>query len=472
MLHLYNSLTRREEEFAPADSHTVRMYSCGPTVYNVAHIGNLRSFLFYDLLCRYFRYKGWEVHQVMNLTDVDDKTIRGAQAAGLSLEEFTQKYIDLFFADLDRLNLERAWKYPRATEFIPQMQRLIATLIEKGHAYASEGSVYFDISSFPQYGRLSGVRPEEAAQAREFGRLQDDEYEREAVADFVLWKAAKPDEPSWESPWGPGRPGWHIECSAMSMQLLGATLDIHTGAVDLLFPHHENEIAQSEAATGEPFSRFWVHAEHLIVDGHKMSKSLGNYFTLGDLRDQGYRPMAIRHELMSAHYRKQLNFTLEGLQQSEAALDRLHTYVSRLPRLPLLEGETPEVGEILARAHAKFTESLDNDLNVPGALGVVFEVLAETNPLIESGAFLTGDRDRVLDFLRDTDRVLGLLTVALAEATCPQTGDDAKIDALVAERTAARAAKNWARADDIRDELAAEGIIIEDTAQGTVWRRG
>jgi cysteinyl-tRNA synthetase len=351
------------------------------------------------------------------------------------------------------------------------MQALIQTLLDKGHAYVSEGSVYFDISSFPQYGRLSGVRPEEADQAREFGRLTDDEYEREAVADFVLWKAAKPDEPSWESPWGPGRPGWHIECSAMAGDLLGGTLDLHAGAVDLLFPHHENEIAQSEAATGQPFARFWVHAEHLIVDGHKMSKSLGNYFTLGDLLEKGYRPLAIRHELMSAHYRKQLNFTLEGLQQSEAALDRLQTYVSRLPRLPLSEGDSPEVGEIVARAHGKFTEALDNDLNVPGAMGAVFEVLAETNPLIESGAFLMGDRDRVLDFLRDTDRVLGLLTVALAETTCPQTGNDAKIDALVAERTAARAGKNWARADEIRDELAAEGIIIEDTAQGTVWRR-
>jgi cysteinyl-tRNA synthetase len=470
LLRLYNSLTRREEEFAPADGHTLRMYSCGPTVYNVVHIGNLRFFLTVDLLCRYLRYRGWEVHQVMNLTDVDDKTIRGAQSEGVSLSEFTERYTELFFSDLRTLAIEPAWKYPRATEHIPQMLALIQTLVDKGHAYVSEGSVYFNIASFPPYGRLSGVRPEEAAEAREFGRLQEDEYEREAVADFVLWKAAKPGEPTWDSPWGPGRPGWHIECSAMAMEYLGETMDLHAGAVDLLFPHHENEIAQSEAATGKPFSRFWTHVEFLIVDGHKMSKSLGNYFTLRDLVEKGYRPMAIRHQLMCAHYRKQLNFTLEGLQQSEAALDRLTTYVSRLPRLPLLEGESPEVGESLARAQAKFTEALDNDLNVPGALGAVFEVLAETNPLIESGDFRTGDRDRVLDFLRNTDRVLGLLTLTLAEAQAPQTSDDERIDALIAQRNAARAAKDWARADEIRDEMAAEGIIIEDTPQGTVWR--
>jgi len=471
VLRLHNSLARREEDFAPADGHTVRLYTCGPTVYNVVTIGNLRFFLAADLLCRYLRYLGWEVHQVMNLTDVDDKTIAGCQSEGVPLSEFTGRYAELFFQDLCTLNIAPAWKYPRATEHIPQMLALIQTLLDKGHAYVRDGSVYFDISSFPQYGRLSGVRPEEAADVREFGRLQEDEYEREAVADFVLWKAAKPGEPTWDSPWGPGRPGWHIECSAMSMQYLGETMDLHAGAVDLLFPHHENEIAQSEAATGQPFSRFWTHVEFLIVDGHKMSKSLGNYYTLGDLLAKGHRPMAVRHQLMTAHYRKQLNFTLDGLQQSESALDRLTTYVSRLPRLPLPEGESAQVGEILTRAHAKFREALDDDLNVPGALGVVFEVLAETNPLIEGGQFHTGDRDRVLDFLRDTDQVLGLLTVTLAEVAAPQTSDDDKIDALVAARTAARAARDWAKADQIRDELTEQGIILEDTAGGTVWRR-
>ncbi|HEY3397560.1 MAG TPA: cysteine--tRNA ligase [Armatimonadota bacterium] len=471
MLRLYNSLSRREEEFTPADGHTVKLYSCGPTVYNFAHIGNLRSFLFYDLLCRYLRYTGWEVHQVMNLTDVDDKTILGARSEGVSLGEFTEGYATLFFEDLTKLGIKPAWKYPRATAHIPQMLDLIQTLVDKGHAYVSEGSVYFNIASFPQYGRLAGITPEAGEEAREFGRLQADEYERETVADFVLWKAAKEGEPSWDSPWGPGRPGWHIECSAMAKEYLGDTLDIHTGAVDLLFPHHENEIAQSEAATGKPFSRFWLHAEFLIVDGHKMSKSLGNFFTLRDLLDKGFRPMAIRHQLLSAHYRKQLNFTLEGLQQSEAALDRLLTYVSRLPRLPLAAGETAAVTEIVRRGHERFREALDADLNVPGALGAVYEVLAQTNPLIESGAFQTGDRDQVLAFLRDTDQVLGLLTEALADLEAPQSPEDAEIDALVAERTAARAEKNWARGDEIRDELTARGIIVEDTPAGPVWRR-
>ncbi len=471
MLRLYNSLSRREEEFAPTDGQIVRLYTCGPTVYNVVTIGNLRTFLFEDLLCRYLRYLGWEVHQVMNLTDVDDKTIAGAQSENLPLSEFTQRYIDLFFQDLRTLNIEPAWKYPRATEHVPQMLALVQTLLEKGHAYLSDGSVYFDISSFPAYGRLSGVSPEEAGEARQYGRLQTDEYEREAVADFVLWKAAKPGEPSWTSPWGPGRPGWHIECSAMSMEYLGETLDIHAGAVDLLFPHHENEIAQSEAATGKPFARFWVHGEHLIVDGHKMSKSLGNYFTLSDLLQRGFSPMAVRHQLMTAHYRKQLNFTLEGLRQSEAALERLVTYARRLPRLPLPEGSSPEVETIMARAQARFREALNNDLNVPGAMGAVFEVLAETNPLIESGQFGADDRDRTLEFLRDTDRVLGLLTDTLAEAEAPPTSEDATIEALVAQRSAARAARDWARADELRQALAEMGIILEDTAGGTVWRR-
>ncbi|NLO72727.1 MAG: cysteine--tRNA ligase, partial [candidate division WS1 bacterium] len=251
-------MTRREEEFTPADGHTVKLYTCGPTVYNVVTIGNLRFFLFADLLCRSLSYLGYEVHQVMNLTDVDDKTLAGAGSEGLSLAEFTRKYADLFFSDLATLNIQPAWKYPRATEYVPQMQTLIQTLLDKGHAYVTEGSVYFDISSFPPYGRLSGVRPEQATEARQYGRLQADEYEREEVTDFALWKAAKPEEPSWPSPWGPGRPGWHIECSAMALDLFGSTLDIHAGGVDLLFPHHENEIAQSEAATGQQFCRFWL----------------------------------------------------------------------------------------------------------------------------------------------------------------------------------------------------------------------
>ena len=475
-MRLYNSLTRRLEDFSPLEPGVVRLYSCGPTVYSFAHIGNLRTFLFNDLLCRWLRYQGLEVRQVMNLTDVDDKTLAGALSEGVSLQEFTQRYTDYFFEDLHTLGIEPAWRYPRATEHIPQMLALVQTLVDRGHAYVSEGSVYFDISSFPAYGRLSGLDPSQSAEPGEWSRLQADEYEREAAADFVLWKAAKEDEPSWDSPWGPGRPGWHIECSAMAMEYLGPTLDLHTGAVDLLFPHHENEIAQSEAATGQPFVRLWLHPEHLLVDGHKMAKSLGNFYTLRDLLERGYRPLAVRHQLLSAHYRKQLNFTLGGLDQSQAALDRLHTYVTRLPRLPLIEGETPEVGEMVARAHEHFVAALDNDLNVPGALGAVYELLAETHPLIDRGELKTGDRERILAFLRDTDRVLGLLTPVFAEldqasASGHPAEDDAEIEALVAERAAAREARDFARADEIRAKLTARGVILEDTPQGTLWRR-
>ncbi len=283
MLRLYNSLTRRKQVFEPDDGETARVYSCGPTVYDFAHIGNLRTFTFNDILCRYLSFKGFEVKQVMNITDVDDKTIAGAAAQGLSLAEYTEKYTQYFFDDIDALNIRRAWKYPQATQHISQMHEIIQKLLDNGHAYVAEGSVYYDISSFADYGKLSGVQPEELSSSTEFSRLEGDQYEREEAGDFVLWKAAKPGEPSWDSPWGSGRPGWHIECSAMSMAYLGPTLDIHTGAVDLLFPHHENEIAQSEGATGQQFCRFWVHGEHLIVEGQKMSKSLGNFFTLRDL---------------------------------------------------------------------------------------------------------------------------------------------------------------------------------------------
>ncbi|NPV48047.1 MAG: cysteine--tRNA ligase, partial [Armatimonadetes bacterium] len=292
-MKLHNSLTRRKEDLVPGDGQTVTIYSCGPTVYDFPHIGNLRTFLVGDLLCRTLRHKGFQVKQVMNITDVDDKTITRATREGVSLREYTERYTQYFFEDLQALRIQPAWKYPRATEHIPQMLHIVQGLLQKGHAYVREGSVYFDLDSFSSYGRLSGVTVGDAG-GGEYGRLDADEYDRESAQDFVLWKAAKDGEPSWDSPWGPGRPGWHIECSAMSMEYLGETIDIHLGGVDLLFPHHENEIAQSEALTGKPFVRYWVHAEHLLVDGQKMSKSLGNFYTLRDLLDRGYEPMAIR----------------------------------------------------------------------------------------------------------------------------------------------------------------------------------
>jgi cysteinyl-tRNA synthetase len=469
MLKLFDSATRRPEDFHPADGRTALVYSCGPTVYDYAHIGNFRAFICGDILCRWLRYHGYETRQVMNITDVDDKTIAGAAREGISLSDYTRRYEQAFFEDLGTLNVQPAWKYPRATEHIPQMLSMVATLIDKGHAYVSEGSAYFDISSFRRYGMLSGLDTTARDQGNSFGRLESDQYEREQVADFVLWKARKePDEPAWESPWGPGRPGWHIECSAMSMEYLGATLDVHNGGVDLRFPHHENEIAQSEAATGKTFVRHWLHSEHLLVDGMKMSKSLGNFYTLRQLLDQGYDPMTIRHQLLTAHYRKQLNFTLEGLDQSKAALERLYTFIDRLRKLPLPEGQSPQVAALCGQARADFAAAMDDDLNVPGAMGATFELVRQVYPLMEDGKIGTTDRDLILGALQDADRVLGLMgTVLAAEAS----EEDGQIDALVAERTEARKGRDFARADQIRDELDARGIILEDGPEGTIWRR-
>ncbi len=471
MLRLYNSLTRRKQVFEPDDGETARVYSCGPTVYDFAHIGNLRTFTFNDILCRYLSFKGFEVKQVMNITDVDDKTIAGAAAQGLSLAEYTEKYTQYFFDDIDALNIRRAWKYPQATQHISQMHEIIQKLLDNGHAYVAEGSVYYDISSFADYGKLSGVQPEELSSSTEFSRLEGDQYEREEAGDFVLWKAANPDEPSWDSPWGSGRPGWHIECSAMSMAYLGPTLDIHTGAVDLIFPHHENEIAQSEGATGQQFCRFWVHGEHLIVEGQKMSKSLGNFFTLRDLLEQGYSPQAIRHQLLTAHYRQQLNFTMEGLQQSERTVQRLNTFIDRLPRLPLPEGRSDEAKQAINSALQGFEAAMDDDLNVPGAMGVVFDLIKQVNMMIDAGDLHAADRQAIFEFLQQADSVLGIMTKQLETAKAEPIVDE-EVEALITEREEARKAGNYTRADEIRDQLAAQGIILEDTPTGTLWRRG
>lgn len=462
MLSIYNTLTRRKEEFRPLQEGLVTFYACGPTVYDFPHIGNLRTFLWADLLARVLRRRGFEVHNVMNITDVDDKTIAGAAREGVSLSEYTAKYAQYFFDDLAVLRIEPAWKYPRATEHIPQMIAVVQTLIDKGHAYVQDGSVYFDISSYPKYGRLSGVVPDERA-SREFGRLESDEYAREDVRDFVLWKAARPGEPSWDSPWGPGRPGWHIECTAMCIEYLGATVDLHMGGVDLIFPHHENEIAQSEAATGQEFVRYWLHAEHLIVEGEKMSKSKGNFYTLRDLLERGYDPVAVRHLLMTAHYRRQLNFTLEGLEQSAQALGRLWDFADRLAEVPA-DAEGADLSAQVVAARAKFETELDDDLNVPGAMAAVFELVRAVNPLLAEAQVGAEGARLVLDFLADADTVLGI--IAHEKGTV-----DAEIEALIAERERARAEKNWARADEIRDRLLAQGIVIEDTPTGPRWRR-
>ncbi len=462
MFRLYDTMKRKKLEFEPLEEGVVRFYACGPTVYDFPHIGNLRTFLFGDLLCRHLRRLGYEVRSVMNITDVDDKTIRGAAEQGITLREYTQSYTEKFFEDLDALRIQRAWKYPRATEHIQEMQDLVAALMERGHAYEHEGSVYFDISSFSRYGMLSGLVPD-ADSSREYGRLDTDEYEREDVRDFVLWKAAKQGEPSWDSPWGPGRPGWHIECSAMSMKYLGNTLDIHVGGVDLIFPHHENEIAQSEGATGEQFVRYWVHPEHLIVEGEKMSKSLGNFFTLRDLMERGYDPIAIRHQLMTAHYRRQLNFTLEGLEQSQQTLNRLWDFVDRLDEMPE-DAEGEDLSEQVAAARSKFDEALNDDVNVPGAMAAVFELMREVNVLMGEGRVGGRGAGQVLEFFEDADSVLGIIAHEKGAV-------DEEIERLIAERDEARASKDFARADEIREQLLAQGIVLEDSATGTRWRR-
>ena len=467
MLRLHNTRTRRKEDFEPLEQGVVKLYACGPTVYDFPHIGNLRTFLFSDLLARHLRRFGYEVRNVMNITDVDDKTIRGASEEDVSLQEYTQSYTEYFFEDLEALRIEPAWKYPRATDYIQEMLEVAETLLQRGHAYEHEGSVYFDISSFPEYGKLSGIVPDEN-ESREFGRLDQDEYEREDARDFVLWKASKEDEPSWDSPWGAGRPGWHIECTAMSTAYLGNTLDIHLGGVDLVFPHHENEIAQSEAYTGEEFVRYWVHPEHLIVEGEKMSKSKGNFFTLRDLLDRGCDPIAIRHLLMTAHYRRQLNFTVEGLEQSLHALERLWDFADRMSEVPAdAEGEDL-AGEVEA-ALSKFEAALNDDLNVPGAMAAVFALVRQVNPLLAEGRVSADGAQRVLDFFADADRVLGI--IEHQDRADAAGADDAEIEALVQERQEAREAGDYARADEIRDELLEQGIVIEDTAHGPRWRR-
>jgi cysteinyl-tRNA synthetase len=462
-LRFLNTLTRRSEPFEPLEPGRVRLYTCGPTVYNFAHIGNLRTFLFEDVLRRTLAAFGLHVTQVMNLTDIDDKTIKGAAAEGISLRAYTDRYIEAFFADLDTLRVQRAEHYPRATDFVPQMVGLVQRLTERGHTYEQDGSTYFRIATFPGYGRLSGIDPD---QVRPGARVDSDEYEKEDVRDFVLWKAAKPGEPAWESALGPGRPGWHLECSAMAMALLGESLDIHTGGVDNIFPHHENEIAQSEAATGVPFVRTWLHAEHLVVEGQKMAKSLGNFFTLRDLLERGHDPVAIRYLLLSVPYRQKLNFTFDGLHAAAAGVERIGNTLRRLAYTPAATGEGALAASEVDACIGEYDAGLADDLNTARALGAVHTLLTKVNQALD-GAGIDGAARARLDAA--FARVGAVLDVVPAQAG--RSAEDAAIDALVAERTAARKARDFARSDAIRAELAARGIILDDTPHGTVWHR-
>jgi len=460
-LRFYNTLTRQEEDFLPLRPGEVRLYTCGPTVYDYAHIGNFRTYLWEDLLRRHLEHRGFRVIQVMNLTDVDDKTIANAREAGLALEEYTRRYIDAFFEDLDALGIERAEQYPRATAHIPEMVRLVLRLREKGHLYESRGSLYFKIDTFPAYGRLAHVDPGTRAG---HARIDADEYEKDDPRDFAVWKMRKDGEPYWDTELGAGRPGWHLECSAMSMKYLGETFDIHTGGVDNIFPHHENEIAQSEAATGTTFVRYWMHAAHLIVDGEKMSKSRGNVHTVRDLRQRGFDSRALRYLLLSVHYRKPLNFTFEGLAQSQAALSRLDDLAFRLEREDRPAGGHPELRTAVEAARAGMLEALDADLNTAGALGHLFDLVREAHSALDASRAGREDLKAVRETLALFEAIFGI--------RLGQHGIlEAEIEALIKSRVEARASRDFAQADRIRDDLAQRGIVLEDTPQGVRWKR-
>jgi len=463
-LRFYNTLTRHVENFESLDGKTVRMYTCGPTVYDYAHIGNLKTFMFQDLLRRWLRYRGYQLNHVMNITDVEDKIIRNALAAGVTISEYTPRFEQAFLEDIATLRIERPEKMVRATEHIGDMVAAIEELGKKGHTYDSDGSTYYRIESFPTYGRLSNidVRGQKAG-----ARVDMDEYEKDNARDFVLWKAKKDDEPAWESSLGAGRPGWHIECSVMSMKYLGETLDIHTGGIDLTFPHHENEIAQSEGLSGKQFVRYWLHAEHLMVEGQKMSKSLGNFYTLREILAKGHAPETVRYLLASTPYRKKMNFTFDGLKGAEASIGRLRNFKLRLETDPLAEGTDESWDKRTAGARTRFEEAMDDDLNTAEALGAVFEYLRDVNAAMDSGEFLAGNAAGALDLLERFDLVFDVLRPSTGESSL----SDEEVDALIAERAAARKAKDYARSDEIRDQLLDQGIILEDTREGVRWKR-
>lgn len=464
-LYLYNSETREKELFRPLHDNLVKMYTCGPTVYHFAHIGNFRTYVFEDILRRTLKFFGYQVDQVVNLTDVDDKTIRGAVDTNQSLLDFTQPYKNAFFVDLQTLGIERAENYPAATDYIPQMIDLIQKLLDKEIAYVSKDkSIYYAIEKCPHYGRLSHLKLEELKVGGGEARVATDEYEKENVSDFVLWKAYDPQRDGhvfWNSPFGPGRPGWHIECSTMAMDLLGETIDIHAGAVDNIFPHHENEIAQSESCSGKQFVRYWLHSEHLIVNQKKMSKSLGNFYTLRDLLQKGANGMEARYMLMHIHYRTQLNFTFESLEGAKTSLSRLNDFVLRMQELADPSIESTQIAhETIKQAFQHFCVALADDLNISVALAAVFDLMHEINILCEQNKLGPGDALEVLYVLREFNRVLGILNFEQEESAPPY------LQEILERRELARKEKQWGLADQLREEIQAAGYFIEDTARG------
>lgn len=461
MIQFFNTLSGGKETFRSIVPGEVKLYTCGPTVYDYAHIGNFRAYLFEDLLKRFLQFAGYRVSHVMNITDVDDKTIKGAEAQGVSLEHYTAKFIQAFFEDSRLLRIVPADHYPRATEHIPDMVRLIRGLLDKGYAYVKDGSVYFSIAKFPEYGKLSKIRTDEL---RSTERIEDDEYEKESAQDFALWKARKAGEPFWDTAIGPGRPGWHIECSAMSSKYLGETFDIHCGGVDNIFPHHENEIAQSEAYFGHRFVNTWLHCHHLIVNGEKMSKSQGNHFTLRDLRQKQADPLDIRFLLLSTHYRKVLNFTFEALDQAQASVQRIKDFLYELESRSFPAGDSPAVTKLIQETQEKFIGGLGDDLNISVALTALFELIKKANILIMEEKIRAGDAEALSAFVYRLDGVLAVLP-AKQEASLPE-----EVVKKIERREEARRAKQYGLADQIRKELLQAGIALEDTKDGVRWK--
>ena len=461
-MKFYNTLHRKKEDFQPLEKGKVTLYTCGPTVYDYAHIGNFRAYIFEDLLRRYLEFSGYDVLQVMNITDIDDKTIRRSIEEKMSLEDFTDKYTSSFFEDVETLQIIPAHHYPRATEFIPQMIETIQQLEKKGFTYATEdGSVFFKIAQFPDYGKLANLDPD---QLKSGDRVEDDEYGKEEGRDFALWKGYKPQdgEVKWDSPWGEGRPGWHIECSVMSTHYLSNHFDIHCGGVDNIFPHHENEIAQSCAASGEGFVNYWLHNEHLLVDGQKMSKSMGNFYTLRDLLEKGFSPEALRYTLISTHYRSKLNFTFEKVKAAQKCINKLRELKRRLKKIDNEEDEVlnSETETMLS----KFSEKLGDDLNISGALGELFIWVNYLFAELDNDKLDCCSAKGALSALRKIDSVLGVIDCANLEV-------DDIIHELIKDREKARSDKNWEKADEVRKQLDELGIVLDDTPEGTIWKR-
>ncbi|MBT3720947.1 cysteine--tRNA ligase [archaeon] len=463
VLKFYNTLSKKKEEFNEINKGKIKIYTCGPTVYNYAHIGNWRSFVFSDILRRYLKYKGYDVMHVMNLTDVDDKTIRDSQKQSMSLKEFTEKYSKIFFEDMDILNIERVEEYPKATESIKEMLDITKKLIEKGIAYKSEdGSVYYSVTKFKDYGKLAGLK---LGNLKAGARVKHDEYEKESANDFALWKAYEETDGDvfWETEFGKGRPGWHIECSAMSSKFLGNHFDIHTGGIDLKFPHHENEIAQSEGCSGEKFVNYWLHSEHLLIEGEKMSKSKGNFYIIKDLLDKGHSPKALRYMLLSTHYRQKVNFTFESFDAAENIIKRFKEFLLKLKSVKGSE-DNSDVDEIIINSKKQFENSMDDDLNISGGLAALFEFMTSINKLMSEEKLSRNDALKAFNLMMEFDTVIGLFE--FKEEDIPK-----EILEIVKKREEARKNKDWALSDKLRDEVKDKGFEIEDTKEGSVVKK-